>query len=284
MRLRKYLLGGILAILIVSGAIWYWLLHTESGASFTWTQVESALAKELGGDFVRGSFSDGIELTNLRFSTLAVEISVRSARAAVDIDLFPVQANISAVHLRGVVIESKPTETDANEDLDVGEILAALRLPIRVDLIGARVDEIEISANAGETFKIDRLDASAFWHNSIVVRQLQASAADNKAGVQGNIRLFPPQTVSLSADVLYDDIALRGRIVGDQDSAQLIDLVVNGDDIEARGTALLNWAEEISAEASVQIERLDPAAYTDAWPESHLVTGILNVAINEEQI
>ena len=284
MRLGKYLLVGALAVLIVSGAIWFWLLHTESGASFAWTRVESAMAKELSGDFVRGNFSDGMELTNLRFSTEAVEISVRSVRAAADIDLFPVQANISAVHLHGVAIESKPAESDANDDLDVGEILAALRLPIRVNLADARVDEIEISAAAGDAFKIDRLDASAFWHDSVVLRQLQASLGDNKAGVQGSIQLSPPQSINLSADVLYDDIALKSRIIGDQDSARLIDLVVNGADIEARGSALLIWAEEISAEASVQIKRLDPAAYTDAWPESHPVTGALNVAMNEEQI
>ncbi len=284
MNLSKHLLRGTLVALVVFTTVWFWLLHTESGAAFAWARVEAALSGDLSGDFRSGDFGDGIELENIRFRTDGVEVLVRSARATADIDLFPLQANVSAVYLSGVRVESKPTDTDADGELDVGSLLSGLRLPIRFDLVDARVEEIELSVDAGEALLIERLDVSAFWHNSIVIRKLLVSHLADKVAVDGRIDLLAPQLIDLSIDAVYDDIAYAGDISGNEQFAQVNKLVVNGADVDARGSATLRWAEGISGDANVLVDRLNLAAYTDAWPVTHPVSGTLNVEATGDEV
>jgi autotransporter translocation and assembly factor TamB len=169
----KYLLRGTLVALVATVAAWFWLLHTQSGASWVWRQLESAMNGELTGELTRGDFANGFEIQNLHLSTSAVDLSLDSNRASIDVDLFPLRIKVTDVHLRGVTIKTRNSDSENEGVLDVESLLSGLQLPLQLDLVDARVDEIELLIDEGESLSIERVDVSVIWHDKITIRQFQ---------------------------------------------------------------------------------------------------------------
>jgi len=278
----KYLLRGTLVALVVTVAAWFWLLHTQSGASWVWYQLESAMDGELTGELTGGDFGNGIEIENLRLSTSAVDLSLDSNRASIDVDLFPLRIRVTDVHLQGVTIRTRRSESENEGALDVASLLSGLQLPLLLDLVNARMDEVELVIDEGESLSIERIDASVIWHDRIDIRQFQMVNSDDSLMVMGSIDLVRSQSVDLTFGATYQEITADGNISGDSRSVELRDLLIAGGAIDASASANVYWVDGIRSSGTVAVKRFDAAAMTEFWPSSHPISGTFNVEASTE--
>jgi translocation and assembly module TamB len=278
----KYLLRGTLVVLVAIVAAWFWLLHTQPGASWVWRQLESAMDGELTGELTRGDFVNGIEIENLRVSTSAVDLSLDSNRASIDLDLFPLRIEVTDVHLQGVTIRIRNSESESEGVPDVESLLIGLQLPLQLDLVDVRVDDIELLIDEGESLSIERIDASVIWHDKITIRQFQMVNSDDSLMALGSVDLVRSQSVDLTFDATYQAIAVHGDVSGDAHSVELRDLVIEGDAIEASASAIVHWVDGIRSNGKVAVKRFDPATITEVWPNSKPISGIFNVEASTE--
>lgn len=126
----KYLFRATLATTVVVLSLWFWLLHTESGAAYAWGRLEVLMGGDLTAELMRGDLSNGIEIRNLHFTSSAVDLLVDSSRVAVGIDLVPLRINVDDVELMGVTLQTRKSESEAAASLDVESLLTGLRLPL----------------------------------------------------------------------------------------------------------------------------------------------------------
>jgi translocation and assembly module TamB len=278
----KYLLRGTIVVLLAIVALWHWLLHTESGASFAWSQIQSAMGGELTGEFAGGDLASGFEIGKLRLGTSAVDLGIESNRASIDVDFYPLKIEVADVHLQGVTLRLKESGSESEGGRDVESLLAALRLPLQLDLIDARVDEIEWIIDESESVSLDRIEASVFWHEEIRVRELQVLRDADSLRVSGSIDLNGPQSVNLAIDATYESITVHGDFSGDARSVESKNLVIAGEAIEANASALVHWGDGLRGNARIEIARFDPAAMVDAWPNRKPVTGMLNIEVSTD--
>ena len=269
----KYLFRATLATTVVVLSLWFWLLHTESGAAYAWGRLEVLMGGDLTAELMRGDLSNGIEIRNLHFTSSAVDLLVDSSRVAVGIDLVPLRINVDDVELMGVTLQTRKSESEAAASLDVESLLTGLRLPLQLDLISARVDEIDLSINGGEPLSIEYVEASLFWHDAINVRTLQVQRGGDFLTLRGDLDLVVPQSVDLGINATYQAIALQADVSGDAQALELQNLIVEGDAIEATASAIVRWVDGIRGSGHVNVSRLDPAAMTEVWPQAHSVAG-----------
>jgi len=280
----KYMLRGTIAVLVIIVATWFWLLHTESGASFAWSQVRSVFDGELTGELAGGDFANGIEIRKLRLNNSAVDLKIESNRVSIDIDLFPLKIEVGNVRLRGVTLRTRKSDSESGDSLDVESLLAGLKLPLQLDLVDARVDDIEWIIDDSESVSFGSVEASVFWHEKIRIRELQVVRDDDSLRASGSIDLARPQSVNLAINATYDSITVHGDLSGDGSSVESKNLVIVGEAIEASASAIVSWVNGVRGDGRIELARFDPAAMTDAWPDLKPVTGTLNVEISTELV
>jgi len=278
----KYLLRGAIAVLLTTVAVWYWLLHTQSGAAFAWSQIQSAMGGDLTGEFKGGDFASGFEIGKLRLNTSAVDLRIESNRASIDVDFYPFKIEVADVRLQGATVRLRKSGSEGENGRDVESLLAALRLPLQLDLIDARVDEIEWIIDESESVSLDHIEASVFWHEKIRVREFQAVRGDDSLRASGSIDLNGSQSANLAIDATYESITVHGDFSGDALSVESKNLVIVGEAVEASASAIVHWADGVRGNAHIEIARFDPAAMVDAWPDRKPVTAILNIEFSTD--
>lgn len=284
MKMGKYLLRATLAAIVASGSLWFWLLHTESGAAWAWLRVNSAMTGQLTGQFEGGDFANGIRLKDIRFSNDTVAVIVKSAHATIDIDAFPLTVQLSDVSLVKTSIEQKPSGPETGPELDIESVLSGLRLPLRLDLVDANLTDVEVLMAAGESLSISRIDTSVIWHNSVTIRSLKIEKGEDSVVVRGEIGLVKPQSFELSVGADVQDIVAQAEISGDHRSAVVHSIDVNGADIEASGTMNMRWNQGLVGQGSIQLDRLNPNAMVEIWPATHPVSGRLALELTNDVI
>jgi hypothetical protein len=229
----KYLLGVSLVTIAAVLAAWFWLLHTESGAEWAWSRATAAMDGNLSGEFNHGDFARGIQINNLKLSLTSSELVAESTGLAVRVGLAPLQLNVSGVRVAGLRFASAASSTDEQESLDIESVLSNLKLPLRVDIADISVSEIELLIGDGAELAIEQVDASVFWYEEILLRQLSVKRHADAMSMQGRIELAIPQSINLAVDAQVEGINLQGDIVGDGRLLKLQNMRVNGDDIRA---------------------------------------------------
>ena len=283
-RLMKYLLGVSLVTIAAVLAAWFWLLHTESGAEWAWSRATAAMDGNLSGEFSHGDFARGIQINNLKLSLTSFELVAESTGLAVRVGLAPLQLNVSGVRVAGFRFASAASSTDEQESLDIESLLSNLKLPLRVDIADISVSEIELLIGDDAELAIEQVDASVFWYEEILLRQLSVKRHADAMSMQGRIELAIPQSINLAVDAQVEGINLQGDIVGDGRLLKLQNMRVNGDDIRASASAVLNLVDEVRANASVQVEHFNAGALTDVWPVTHPLAGTFDLEASSSAI
>ncbi len=284
MRIGKYLLRGTVLAVVLCGSFWFWLLHSESGAAWAWSRVESALDGQLVGQFAEGDLANGLNVRDIRFTNDAADVTVKSAHLAIDVDFLPLAVRLSDVSLAKINIELKPSVPETGAEQNIESILSGLRLPLRLDLADMTVTDIEVMTAAGESLSASRLAASVFWHNSVTIRSLAVESGADSAAAHGEIGLLKPQLFNLSVSAEYQGIVGQANISGDHRSAVVKTLDVRGADIEASGSANVQWDHGLTGQGSVLLDRLNLNSMTEVWPVSHPLNGTLNIDLTNDVV
>ncbi len=280
----KYLLRGMVLAIVVCGSFWFWLLHSESGAAWAWSRVESALDGQLAGQFAEGDLANGLSLRDVQFTNDTTEVTVKSAHLAIDVDFLPLAIRLSDVSLAKINIKLKPSVPETDADLDIEALLSGLRLPLRLDLADAKLSDVEVLTTAGESLSVSRLTASVFWHNSITIRSLTVESGADSAAAHGEIGLLKPQSFNLSVSAEYQGITGQADISGDHRSAVVKAIDVRGADIEASGSANVQWDHGLTGQGSVLLDRLNLNSMTEVWPVTHSLNGTLSIDLTNDVI
>jgi translocation and assembly module TamB len=281
-RIGKYLLSATLLAIGLFLSIWFWVLHTESGAAWVWSRVEAATKGQLSGEFAGGDFADGIEISRVNFVADTVDVSVESLRAAINVDVFPLMISLSEVALKNSRIELIAAAAESGGEADVASVLSGLRLPVRIDLVDASLDGVELLTAEGQALSVSRVGASLYWHNAITLREVTVVKGEDLVVAEGEVDLLAPQRFNLLLNANYDENVVHADISGDNKSAFVNAFDVSGADIDANGSATVRWEQGLRAKAKVFLARLNLNSFTEVWPESHPLNGELGVELTDE--
>jgi len=284
-RYLRYPILIIAALVLLSGCLWFWILHTASGARWVLGQAESAIGVEVKA--VEGDLSRGLSLDGLRFANDSVDLMAGSLMVAINIDLFPVSVDVVRAVARDVDINL--VEADAGEPTnpDMGKILRNLTLPIPVRVSDFRAFSILLSMRE-ITEEFDSLALAATWFETVTVDRLDIERSDFSAGASATIDLQNDNTLNaeISAQLkpvltgMLDVLAVQANVSGDPYGVELRSTVGSFATIEGS----ISWREGLKIVAEILLDGLDPTEVADMWPAGHPIDGRIQAAVDESSV
>jgi hypothetical protein len=224
-----------IAPVLLAAAAWFWLLHSESGARWLWSQAESATGGALTAVTVEGDVTSGVLLRGISFANDSVELAVDDVSLAARLDLLPLRVVVEDADSTGFSLRILEGDGRRDGGTDLGQIFAKLQLPFeiavqRLDMEDARFEGFA----AGRFLSFDSATIAGRWQDAILIERLQAETPYFDADGGGRLELSGSndievdvavaakpaltglgQTVSLDADVTgsIDDLRLQARLL-----------------------------------------------------------------------
>ena len=264
------------AMLVVGAVLWYWLLHTESGANRIWLIAQNATNGQLSGSTIKGDLSSGANLEKLNWQSDAVDVSVRSVSVAVDLDLLPFIVNITTARADTVDVQLLEVGEVESEPQSPGEVAAGLQLPVEVHIEELSSGPITLSRPDADPVSIDGLNLSAYWHERLEIYGLDVRKDDAQASVSGTVELrdeIPLELfVSGQAPEVRADLTLRGDL-----DRTAFDVSVSGMPGRAFGEGELVISDTVSVRADVNVTTFHLAQFWSGWPETEPLSGKLQL-------
>ena len=202
MKLTRRIAISLLSILVISVAVvWIWLLHTSSGAVFVWAAAKKHIDGELSAMQIDGDFSSGFNISNLSFSNESIQVLTNGLNVSVDLDLIPLSLTIETMELVDVRIRLKDGDRNENTpELEIAELLAALRLPVKVNVARLRIDGLSLTNGTDSTpWTLSSLTLTGSLKDRLVVEQLAIVSEFGNASADLSMDLSMPYTTRLSA-------------------------------------------------------------------------------------
>jgi autotransporter translocation and assembly factor TamB len=284
-RYLRYPILIIAALVLLSGCLWFWILHTTSGARWVLGQAESAIGVEV--EAVEGDLSRGLSLDGLRFANDSVDLTAGSLMVAINIDLFPVSVDVVTAVARNVDIKLIEADSAEPTSPDMGEILRNLTLPIPVRISDFRAYSI-LLATPEITEEFDSLALAAIWFETVTISQLDIERPDFSAGASAAIDLQNDNTLNaeISAQLnpvltgMIDVLAVQANVSGDPYGVELRSTV--GSFATIKGS--ISWREGLKIVAEILLDGLDPTEVADMWPAGHPIDGRIQAAVDESSV
>jgi translocation and assembly module TamB len=235
MSLRRAMLLMAAAPFVLAAAAWFWLLHSESGARWLWTQAESATGGALTAVSLNGDVTSGVELRGIRFANDAVELGVDDVSLVASLDVLPLRVVVEQADSSGFSLRILERDGDREGGTDLGELFAKLQLPFEIAIRRLHMrDAVFEGFAAGRFLSFDAATISGSWQDAFRIERLQAETPYFDADGGGRLELSGSndievdvlvaakpaltgleQTVSLDADVTgsIDDLRLQAQIL-----------------------------------------------------------------------
>lgn len=232
-----------------------WLLKTNAGANWVWSQVESAASGSLSSVKVEGDLSSGFVIHDMKY--LSPELDILTGRALLQVEpgFFPLSVQVRNLQLQDVLViaqESDVQTQDETANTDFGAAIAALKLPLPVVIQHAEVsnvayggkDDSAVVIVGSLTFKLSlddqlRIDSAVYTSPGVM------------ALAHGSLNLYAPYELVLSLDgelksadihkVLNYNIPLAMEFSGDLNElrfrllSDLLDLQLDGNLLDPGG-------------------------------------------------
>ena len=202
MSIRRLLLSLPLLVLLLAAVAWFWLLHTQSGARWIWSQVESATDGSLSAGSLSGSLTSGLVGRGIVFDSDGVTVAVALISLSVDIELLPITVTVLPASVSDLRIDLKTNEGVA-EGADIHETLSKLRLPVEVDLEVVELDGGTITGSDGDViFAINSATIAGHWKDALDLNRLEIDAPLIVASGSGRVEFHGKNEVRLDADLV----------------------------------------------------------------------------------
>ena len=286
LRYSAWIAGALVLVLVlVSGLLWFWFLHTTSGARWVLGQTESAFG--LQARVIEGSISGGLRVDGLSFRNESIDLSVGRLTAALNIGLFPVSVDVRTAELRDVDMVFLKAESSESEAVDARNVLKNLVLPIPVRFSDLRSSDILITTgNVVE--QVDSLTLAASWFESFIIERLDISGPKLAAGGSASIDLQGANAFSAVVDAqlkpaltdLTDELVIQADINGDPDGLDVRSKVGSFATVEGS----VGWQDQLEVVAEIVLERFDLTTIVETWPAGFPVSGTINVAANDATV
>lgn len=200
---KLVLIGLPFALLVFLMVAAFWLLHTDSGASWIWNKVENSSGLAVSSSRTDGNLADGFKVQGLAYRSADIDFFVGQAEIKAGPGWWPLSIQVQRLSLLDVSIVSHPRntpETDANADVDISSILEGLKLPVLLELHGAQLTDISLQEGDEPPFEIiDTLRFKATLDEKLSVHQLDITAPRFEVGINGQLALESPHDLNVAA-------------------------------------------------------------------------------------
>jgi translocation and assembly module TamB len=284
-RFLRYAIIFILFLVAASGAAYYWAMHTTSGARFVVSKAETMAAFKVRS--IDGDLAGGLELRGVSFANDSIEVSADRFAVMLNVEVFPllvdlVETEASEIHVRLL-------ESSSNEDAggDIGETLRALALPVPVHFSSLQANQITVSGE-GFSHRIDTLGLEGVWYEDMSIERFDVRGPGYEVGANASIDLQGGDPIKVSANAeLGPELTQLPDVLP---VAALVNVYPDSLDVEAslgsfaQITGRVEWSDVLSASSEILLEGWAPSDLIDTWPAERLVSGRLNVSVDEESL
>jgi len=187
------------ALLIALAAIaWYWLLHTESGARWIWARAQSRTDGDLQAQDLQGDLGSGLTIRQLAYSTDSMSLEIVETRLVIDIDLLPLQVQVSDAAVENTSIRISASE-EVSRSEDLRTTIERLSLPLTVVFADVSADKIILSGLASDKdIVLTQATLAGSWHDEITIDHLALNALDSSAEFSAALGLSFPFSTTVS--------------------------------------------------------------------------------------
>jgi len=201
---KKLVLIGLPSALLLSlMMVAYWLLHTDSGASWIWNRVENSKGLTVSSSGTDGNLADGFEIQNLAYRSEDIDIFVGRAELNAGPGWWPLSIQVQTLSLLDVSIVSHPRNNlgkDASAETDISSILTALKLPVPLEIQVATLSNITLQEGEEPPIElIETLRLGARLEEQLSVHELVINAPQFEAGIHAQLALEPPHELNITA-------------------------------------------------------------------------------------
>ncbi len=282
-----------LVLLLAAGGM-AWLMRTEAGARWLWSQAQSA-TPGLRADSLSGSLRSGLSFRNLAWTDDDLRIGADRADVEIALDLLPPAVSIRSLRIATLTLAVGGAPQDSGGG-DSALMLESLAMHPPVRIADARIERLiwdQPGDRPDETF--ERLSFNGRWGDSLALERLHLERADG-ARLQGAASLsldapFPARAdlqLTLGGDGPFlVGQAFSTRLHGDLESMQV--------DVRAEqtGARLSGTLDRLLADPAWNLEFLadrlsvatddgeaiirDIAVSTDGSPDSYRVQAASHV-------
>ena len=221
------------ALVGLAGGAWFWLLYSESGARWAWSQAEMATDQALAAASVSGALTPGLQIKGFEYRGRAVAVSIDVAVLEVHVDVFPLAVEIGPARASGASI--RLLDDDATTDESPNQ---ELELPVPVSVSSLEVLDLAIEGVSDDG---DLIVSSALLAGTLETYSLIASATWTS-----------PATGAI-------DVTIDGS--GDLESFSAASIEVGSQVGDVAGSAKASWRDQVLLDADLRWDSL-------AWPSA----------------
>ena len=257
--MRRLLLIAPASFVVLAACAWYWLLHTESGLHWIWARAQSATGHSLQAQLIQGDLGSGVTIRQLAYATESITLDVNELRLVADLDLLPLQLQIS-----GVVIDDTVIHISASEEVsptnDIRNVIESLALPLSLLIKDVSANNIKVSGlNAANDIELTQLALAASWHEEIVIDHLLVNSLGSTADINATLGLTRPFPATIHGELsgapaltgLPEAVAFQLRADGSLDELN-IDVTSSPVEMSLQGS-VANLLESLSWDLQAQL-------------------------------
>ena len=221
MSLPRLLLALPLLIAGLVACAWFWLLHTQSGARWAWTQAVSATDHALSAGEISGSLGSGLVGTRIAYDSDSVHVSIGEATLAIDVNVMPFGITVLPARVSDLLI-NVTGGGDSNEDSDLQDTFAKLQLPVELVFTGVHLERGAIEGVGDETSIVAHsLYLAGRWNETWLVERFELVTPHGSAEGNGRFALYGDNEMLLEAAViLHEELAGPGNTIAFDATAQ----------------------------------------------------------------
>ena len=260
MRLLKWIGIAFLLLVIVTGALLFWLVDTESGAHFALARSVAAMEGKFSVENSSGRLIGPLTLTNVRYADPSAGVDARAGTVVVDIA--PLALLSKKVHVLSVditTVDVALTTVPAKVEQATSEF--SLAAPIDVALDRLTLKKATITQDGQPLFAADSLDLGAAWtRGGALINSLSLRAPEGSVDLHGTVSFAPgfPGNGETTFHWKAADREIAGVLKATGDGKQTrLDLALSAP-TAATIAATLTQSSEFPWTAKISVPRFDP--------------------------
>lgn len=222
MRLRKTrLLLSTALLLLLAGLAgsWSWLVHSESGARWLFSQAQKHIPARLDAASVSGSLGSGLQLGRLIYDDGKTRIDVERISLALEFDLLPPAINLESLQAENVRVSAQSQAGNSSPEESASPDFS---LPLPVSFGDIRISGLEYLPGPEETaVVIDLIEAAGRAHEGLDLDRLFVSMEDNELSLSGHLGLASPHLLAVDLQTTGEYV-LQGHLDGSLERMEVV--------------------------------------------------------------
>ncbi|HKE49813.1 MAG TPA: translocation/assembly module TamB domain-containing protein [Rhodanobacteraceae bacterium] len=260
MRILKWIGIGFGVIVLVTAALLFWLLRTESGARFALARATAAAEGKVSFEKSSGHLAGPLTLVNVRYRDPAAGVDARVGTIVVDVailELFAKRVHVVGLDIGDLNVALTTVPPKPEEPASEFSLVA----PIDVALDRLALKKAAVSQDGKPLFAADTLDLGAAWtRGGAVIKSLALRSPDGRVDLHGTLSSAPgyPGDGETTFQWKAADREIAGTLKARGDGRQATLELTLSAPTPATVTATLTQSRDFPWTAKVSVPRFDP--------------------------